>query len=59
MKIMKNVKKPKYALSLGKGVFAGTMYQCKYCGGRRNVSGGYPSPQKCSVSGGNCVYEPI
>ena len=34
MKSMKNIKKPAYAVNLGKGVFAGTTYifQCKKCG---------------------------
>lgn len=31
---MKNIKKPAYAVNLGKGMFAGAQptYQCRYCG---------------------------
>lgn len=34
MKSMKNIKKPSYAVNLGKGVFVGTtyIYQCRKCG---------------------------
>lgn len=31
MKSMKNIK-PAYAVKLGKGVFSGAEWQCKYCG---------------------------
>ena len=46
MKSMKNIKKPAYAVNLGKGVFAGITYifQCKKCGLTvQNTTGTYPS----------------
>ena len=35
---MKNIKKPSYAVNLGKGVFVGTKYQCLKCGKQIDIS---------------------
>ena len=67
MKSMKNIKKPSYAVSLGKGVFMGGTYgwfQCSKCGKRvqfMSADGKVPPPPnfqgKCpESSSGNHVY---
>lgn len=56
MKSMKNIKKPAYAVNLGKGVFAGTNFQCVKCG---YVAQGYnqkPILPGCKVTGGNHIF---
>lgn len=62
-KEIKNIKKPSYAVSLCKGLFAGDVWQCRKCGGRPSQfsqSDGIrtPTTRVCPM-GGNCVWERI
>ncbi len=62
-KEMKNIKKPSYAVSMCKGLFAGATWMCIKCG--KQVSGypSMPSPQgsavgKCpDTASGNHVWQ--
>ena len=57
MKSMKNIKKPAYAVNLGKGVFAGTNYQCVKCGDVAKSYGDHaPILSGCKVTGGNHIF---
>lgn len=58
-KEMKSIRKPCYAVSLCKGLFAGAQWQCRYCGRRATTNGGLPvNFGRCpDTNSGNHVWE--
>lgn len=63
MNALKNIKKPAYAVEMGKGIFVGVKWQCSKCGAI-TFTGDYSKPfpntiPKCITKTGNHIWKKV
>ena len=63
MNALKNIKKPAYAVEMGKGIFAGGKWQCSKCGAisfAGDNSKPFPNAfPKCITKTGNHIWKKV
>ena len=66
MNALKNIKRPQYAVSMGKGLFKGydddefaTVWVCKYCQKRVRSNGQPPAGNDCTSGGSRHLWFPV